>query len=134
MRTEFPSLLRRFVPPHATRPAAIPVVLAIAVLALAGCRKAEEAPKEEIRPVRVVTIDRIASGDSVSLTGTVQAETEVNLSFRIDGRMIERSGLWSSSRASRKERWRSARAPSSRASRSGSRRSGRSGRRRTRRA
>ena len=91
MRTEFPSLLRRFVPPHAIRPAAIPVALTIAVLALAGCRKAEEAPKEEIRPVRVVTIDRIASGDSVSLTGTVQAETEVNLSFRIDGRMIERT-------------------------------------------
>lgn len=63
---------------------------AIAVLALAGCRQAAEAPKEEIRPVRVVTIDRINSGDSVQLTGTVQAETEVNLSFRIDGRMIER--------------------------------------------
>ena len=62
----------------------------IAALALAGCRQAAEAPKEEIRPVRVVTIDRVNSGDSVQLTGTVQAETEVNLSFRIDGRMIER--------------------------------------------
>jgi RND family efflux transporter MFP subunit len=63
----------------------------IAALALAGCRQAAEAPKEEIRPVRVVTIDRVNSGDSVQLTGTVQAETEVNLSFRIDGRMIERA-------------------------------------------
>jgi RND family efflux transporter MFP subunit len=27
----------------------------------------------------------------VTLTGTVQAQTEVNLSFRVDGRMIERS-------------------------------------------
>jgi membrane fusion protein, multidrug efflux system len=62
----------------------------IAALALAGCRQAAEAPKEEIRPVRVVTIDRVNSGDSVQLTGTVQAETEVNLSFRIDGRMIQR--------------------------------------------
>jgi RND family efflux transporter MFP subunit len=62
----------------------------ISALALAGCRQAAEAPKEEIRPVRVVTIDRVNSGDSVQLTGTVQAETEVNLSFRIDGRMIER--------------------------------------------
>jgi membrane fusion protein, multidrug efflux system len=62
----------------------------LAALALAGCRQAAEAPKEEVRPVRVVTIDRVNSGDSVQLTGTVQAETEVNLSFRIDGRMIER--------------------------------------------
>jgi RND family efflux transporter MFP subunit len=64
---------------------------ALGTFAVAGCRPAQEAPKEEVRPVRVVTIDRIASGDTVSLTGTVQAETEVNLSFRIDGRLIERT-------------------------------------------
>lgn len=46
---------------------------------------------EDIRPVRVVTVAERAGGEIVSLTGTIQAETDVNLAFRIDGRMIERS-------------------------------------------
>jgi RND family efflux transporter MFP subunit len=57
---------------------------------LAACRSPEEPVAPEIRPVRVVVGEQRAAGESVSLTGTVQAETEVNLSFRIDGRMIER--------------------------------------------
>jgi membrane fusion protein, multidrug efflux system len=47
-------------------------------------------PPPEIRPVRVATVERSTGGEVVSLTGTVQAETEVNLAFRIDGRMVER--------------------------------------------
>jgi RND family efflux transporter MFP subunit len=70
---------------------------ALAAVALAGlaslpaCRRAEEAPAPEIRPVRTITIAKSAAGDTVALTGTVQAQTEINLSFRIDGRMIERT-------------------------------------------
>ena len=44
-----------------------------------------------VRPVRVVSIQKRATTDTVSLTGTVQAETEINQSFRIDGRLIERA-------------------------------------------
>ena len=40
--------------------------------------------------MRVATVEQRAGGDVVSLTGTIQAETEVNLGFRIDGRMVER--------------------------------------------
>ena len=40
--------------------------------------------------MRAVTVDKRAAGDTVTLTGTVQAQTEINLSFRIDGRLIER--------------------------------------------
>jgi RND family efflux transporter MFP subunit len=66
-------------------------LLAAALLALlAGCGEAEEPAAPEVRPVRVVTIEERAGGDAVSLTGTVQAEMEVNLAFRIDGRMTER--------------------------------------------
>ena len=74
-----------------------PARLALALLALsslallAGCKPAETAGAPEIRPVRVVTIAKRAGGDTVALTGTVQAQTEINLSFRIDGRMLERS-------------------------------------------
>lgn len=41
--------------------------------------------------MRVVVGEQRPGGDTVTLTGTVQAATEVNLSFRIDGRMIDRA-------------------------------------------
>jgi RND family efflux transporter MFP subunit len=61
-----------------------------AVTLLAACQRAPEAPAPEIRPVRAITIGERQGGDTVALTGTVQAQTEVNLSFRVDGRMVER--------------------------------------------
>lgn len=60
------------------------------LLLLAACDRTSEAPPPEIRPVRVVTVEKRAEGDTVALTGTVQAETEVNLAFRVGGRMIDR--------------------------------------------
>jgi RND family efflux transporter MFP subunit len=67
-------------------------VLTLAALALlASCRNAEDTTPPEVRPVRVTTIETRAIGDTVALTGTVQAQTEINQSFRIDGRLIERA-------------------------------------------
>jgi RND family efflux transporter MFP subunit len=67
-------------------------LLALAALALLpACRRAEEPPPPDVRPVRVVSVEQRAAGDVVSLTGTVQAQTEINFSFRIDGRMISRN-------------------------------------------
>ena len=64
---------------------------ALALLSLlAACGPAAEPAAPEIRPVRVITIEERTGGDTVSLTGTVQAVTTVNLAFRIDGRMTER--------------------------------------------
>jgi RND family efflux transporter MFP subunit len=60
-------------------------------LALTGCERGVEQPAEEIRPVRVMTIERQATGIVASLTGTLQAQAEVNESFRIGGRVIERT-------------------------------------------
>ncbi len=58
---------------------------------LPGCRPAAEAPAPEIRPVRTYTVDKRDAEGAFSLTGTVQAQTEVNLGFRIDGRVVERA-------------------------------------------
>src|SRR5690348_2631322 len=58
---------------------------------LAACGPDEESVKEPVRPVRVVTVEKREAGETVSLTGQVQAQEEVNLSFRVSGRMIERS-------------------------------------------
>jgi membrane fusion protein, multidrug efflux system len=72
-------------------PASAKRLRALAALAvLAACEPAAEQAAPEIRPVRVVTIEEGTGGDTVSLTGTVQAQTTVNLAFRIEGRMIER--------------------------------------------
>ncbi len=76
MATPFPSLSR---------------VGALALMTLlAACDDAPPPPAAEIRPVRVISAEQSAGGDTATLTGTVQAETEVNLAFRIDGRMVER--------------------------------------------
>lgn len=67
------------------------LILAAALSLVTGCKPAQEAPKAQIRPVRTVTVDKREGGEAVTLTGQVQAQDEVNLSFRVGGRMIERS-------------------------------------------
>ena len=65
---------------------------AFALLALlTACKPVEEPEPEPIRPVRVTTVESQEGGETVSLTGQVEARQEVNLSFRTGGRMIERS-------------------------------------------
>jgi len=56
---------------------------------LAGCDK-KPPPAAQIRPVRTVTVERGAEGETVSLTGQVRAKDQVSLAFRLDGRMLER--------------------------------------------
>jgi RND family efflux transporter MFP subunit len=79
----------------ATRKACPPgttTLLALASLTLlSACRSGDDTPASEVRPVRVTTIETRAIGDTVALTGTVQAQTEINQSFRIDGRLVERT-------------------------------------------
>jgi RND family efflux transporter MFP subunit len=67
-----------------------PLLAALALLAACGEGNAPAAAPE-VRPVRVITVETRTGGDTVTLTGTVEAETQVNLAFRIDGRMIERA-------------------------------------------
>jgi membrane fusion protein, multidrug efflux system len=72
-------------------PVGAPALVALTMLTLlAGCGGSEEAPAPEIRPVRVVTIEERPGGETVALTGTVQAEATVDLAFRINGRMTDR--------------------------------------------
>ena len=67
------------------------VLLAFVLLPLLGaCGADEESVAEPIRPVRVVTVEKREAGETVSLTGQVQAQEEVSLSFRVGGRMLER--------------------------------------------
>ena len=66
-------------------------VVALALLA-AGCNQEAKTEPPQPRPVRTVTVEKGAIGDAVQLTGDIRAENEVNLAFRIGGRIIERKG------------------------------------------
>jgi membrane fusion protein, multidrug efflux system len=64
--------------------------LSSAFLGLVGCKRDTKAEAPEPRPVRTVTAATQASGESVVLTGHIEAEDEAALAFRISGRMLER--------------------------------------------
>jgi membrane fusion protein, multidrug efflux system len=66
-------------------------IVAVALIAaiVTGCDdRAPSAPQP--RPVRTVTVEHGAEGETVSLTGQVRAKDQVSLAFRVDGRMTER--------------------------------------------
>jgi membrane fusion protein, multidrug efflux system len=65
------------------------IVFGLAV-ALAACDETEETGAPEIRPVRTVTVAETAGGETVTFAGTVESQVEVDLAFRIGGRLIER--------------------------------------------
>jgi RND family efflux transporter MFP subunit len=72
-------------------PRRIPLVALAAAALLAACQPAAETAAPEARPVRTVTVVKRAVGETITYTGRIQAENEARLSFRISGRMIERS-------------------------------------------
>ena len=65
--------------------------LAAAIVGLPACHKEAEVNAPEARPVRTVTVAKQPAGETVVLTGHIEAESEAALGFRISGRMIERS-------------------------------------------
>ena len=60
------------------------------LLVLPACQRKEAAQQPDIRPVRTIKIAQRAEGGTVTLTGTVQAQTEINLAFRVNGRLTQR--------------------------------------------
>jgi RND family efflux transporter MFP subunit len=57
---------------------------------LAACQ--EEASEEvpELRPVRTVVVAKSDAGQTITLAGTVESQVEVDMAFRINGRLVER--------------------------------------------
>jgi RND family efflux transporter MFP subunit len=85
--------LALFAPYTLTRGRILALVVALALAPpIAGCNREAKTEPPLPRPVRTVTVEKGKVGDSVTLTGDVRAENEVNLAFRIGGRIIERKG------------------------------------------
>jgi RND family efflux transporter MFP subunit len=84
-RTSGRQTFRKVVPMFKSLIAATALIAAT----LTGCDK-PVAPTTQARPVRTITVERPAEGETVSMTGQVRAKDKANLAFRLDGRMIER--------------------------------------------
>jgi membrane fusion protein, multidrug efflux system len=78
--------------PRARGSACALVLVSALALLLAGCNQEAKTEPPQPRPVRTVTVEKGKVGDSVNLTGDIRAENEVNLAFRVGGRIIERKG------------------------------------------
>ncbi|MER8390635.1 efflux RND transporter periplasmic adaptor subunit [Mesorhizobium sp. M1340] len=72
------------------RPAAGLALIVVAALGLAGCSQEKAEVTEIIRPVKVVEITKASDTRQLSYSGSVRARTEMNLGFRINGKITER--------------------------------------------
>ena len=65
-------------------------LLAVVALGLVACNREKTAEAPAPRPVRTVTAKLQDTGETVVLTGHIQAEDEASMAFRIGGRMVDR--------------------------------------------
>jgi RND family efflux transporter MFP subunit len=66
------------------------ILLLPAAGALTACQKEVGSTAPEVRPVRTITVAAQPAGETVVLTGHIEAENEADLGFRISGRLIRR--------------------------------------------
>lgn len=71
-------------PPLRRAGAVLGLVVAVA------CGPAEQPPAPEVRPVRTLTVEELPGGETVTLTGRIEAQEEVSLAFRVGQRLVER--------------------------------------------
>jgi multidrug efflux system membrane fusion protein len=64
--------------------------LAAIALALSGCNEKKEEVAEVIRPVKVVEIAKADTTRKLDYSGSVRARTDMNLGFRVNGKIVER--------------------------------------------
>jgi len=73
----------------------VPSVMSLALLGavglgVAGCTEEKAEVKEVIRPVKVVEIAKAGDTRTLDYSGSVRARTEMNLGFRVNGKITER--------------------------------------------
>lgn len=66
------------------------VSAAVLTVFLAACSPDNEEVVDVARPVRVVTVEENQAGQTVQFAGTVESQVQVDLAFRIGGRVLER--------------------------------------------
>ena len=76
--------------PQPFGPGRLAIPVALAVMTLAACAKKAEAPPV-VRPVRSIVVEKREVKDPKVASGHLRARDEVNLAFRIGGRIIQRN-------------------------------------------
>lgn len=66
-------------------------IAGVLATACMGCERPEPPSSADIRPVRAMTVDDRPASETTTLSGTVEAKTEVDLAFRIGGRISTRN-------------------------------------------
>ena len=67
-----------------------PILFALLIpVLLPACSQDAQTSAPEARPVRTITVEKREAGVPITLTGRIEAEDEVSLSFRIAGRILE---------------------------------------------
>jgi RND family efflux transporter MFP subunit len=79
----------RFVP-SGRLPASVLIACTTLVLGACDLDQSAEPEPEPIRPVRVAEVAEAGGGEEVTLTGSIEAEDNINLAFRLGGQLIER--------------------------------------------
>jgi len=68
----------------------VAVLTLIVALVIGGCGKKEEpAPKEVVRPVKVLSVQSGGGGQSMTFPGKTRANRRVDLSFKVPGPLVE---------------------------------------------
>ncbi|WP_457580753.1 efflux RND transporter periplasmic adaptor subunit [Ensifer canadensis] len=65
-------------------------LLAAMTLVLAACSEQQEEAKSVVRPVKVVEMGDAGEARQMNYSGVVRARTEMNLGFRVNGKITER--------------------------------------------
>lgn len=73
------------------RPLISITLLALLAAALAGCSAEEQVPQKEARHVDTVVVKAVQVSEAISTTGEISARIQSDLSFRVSGRLIERT-------------------------------------------
>jgi membrane fusion protein, multidrug efflux system len=73
----------------------VPSVMSLALvsavgLGVAGCTQEKAEVKDVVRPVKVVEIAKAGDTRTLDYSGSVRARTEMNLGFRVNGKITER--------------------------------------------
>jgi RND family efflux transporter MFP subunit len=72
-----------------TKPSTLLVLVAIGLVG-AGCSEKQAENQKVIRPVKVVQIAKVDATRELEYSGSVKARTDMNLGFRIGGKIVER--------------------------------------------
>ncbi len=62
----------------------------VAIPLLAACDSGPQTVEQPPRSVRTITVEKREAGDTVTLTGHIEAADEASAAFRVGGRMLER--------------------------------------------